>query len=411
MRIWIITNINAKPGPGYEKGDASDHRLEASAIQNFQTAMALADLGHDVLLWVAGLQGNSVEFLEHFFGRSLPEKLRLLPFRPKGAPGEKRTPFSSVRARLVNTFRARLKAFPPDGVLTRSPLAIWQMKRSVLIPRRTRLALEFQYPEWSLLWRGWRKKHPRESLGSCVGKLRELRGKEDKWLAEADGVLCAAAGHEPLLRRINYTKPARPLPSGCLPPEDEASRPEPEFDFGYVGGLAPDNGPHVLLEALPRLPGTTLRIVGAGGEAYERRLKDMTEKLGLADRVRFTGQADFRDIRRMMQNCRMGVAPFSARYGPEKRQWASPLKLVEWMGAGVPLVAASVPSVRRHTSHGREALLFRPDDPADLARTLETLSTDSALRETLKRGGLEKARQSSFPQRAQRIVDFFRELS
>ena len=44
MNLWLVTSIRLAPGAP----------LRASSIQNLQTAMALGEQGHRVLLWVAG---------------------------------------------------------------------------------------------------------------------------------------------------------------------------------------------------------------------------------------------------------------------------------------------------------------------------------------------------------------------
>jgi len=54
-----------------------------------------------------------------------------------------------------------------------------------------------------------------------------------------------------------------------------------------VGALIPRKGQAILIEALAGLPGVTLAIVGQGPDRAE--LEAQTRKLGIADRVRFTG--------------------------------------------------------------------------------------------------------------------------
>ncbi len=57
-----------------------------------------------------------------------------------------------------------------------------------------------------------------------------------------------------------------------------------------TGRLAPEKNYPVLIEAIARLPGTQLSIVGAGAE--EAALRALVNRLGLSDRVRFHGQQD-----------------------------------------------------------------------------------------------------------------------
>lgn len=61
-----------------------------------------------------------------------------------------------------------------------------------------------------------------------------------------------------------------------------------------VGALIPRKGQTVLIDALARLPGVTLVLIGAGPD--EVALKDRAARAGLAGRVRFTGALPARQI-------------------------------------------------------------------------------------------------------------------
>lgn len=421
MNLWWVTNIRVDTG----------RRLNAPAIQNLQTAAALADLGHGVLVWTdrtAGEDREAVEAIEAGLGRSVPPGMRLIGIRPRGREGEKRTPFSTALARAINLGRGRLGGPAPDVVVSRSPLALSQIRESrLLLGARCRLVLEYQYPEYVLLWRGWRKKHAGAGLGPCKAQLAELKRKEDAWIHCADGVLYAAHAHRALLRRHKFDGPSEWLPSGCAPVEDDsggagnagvgdetpATSParEAKYDIGYVGSVSPENGIETLIEAVAELKGVTLRIVGPAGPQYEKKLRALADNLGLSERVQFSGAVAHREVRAAMRECRVGVVPISARCGPEKRQFASPLKLIEWMAAGVPVVASSVPSVRQHATDGINALLFEPDRPEALGAALERALGDADLRGRLAAEGLRRAREASFSHRANRIVQFVEALS
>ena len=399
MNLWLVSNIAVDPR----------RSLEASAIQNIQTAMALAEQGHTTLLWVARMASDGRAALREHFGRALPDGLRILACRPKGRSGEKRTAFSAPAARLRNILRARLRAPAPEAIIARSPLVLAQLRKSWLVSSRAKLILEFQYPEWALLWRGWRRKHPEAGPAECVKRLRQLRQEENERLLAADGILYASRGHEPLLRRIQFSKPVQWLPSACLPPDD---RPPvaPEYDAGYVGRLSPENGLETVLAALREVAGLRFYVVGDGPESYKAQLRRLTEELGLSNRVVFAGAVKHSEVRSHMRLCRIGLVPISARRGPEKRQFASPLKLVEWMAAGAPVVASAVPSVSQHVCDGREAALFRPDSPQDLAAAIRRVLDSPSLQRALRENGLEAARKSSYPNRARQIIDFIERI-
>ncbi|MFH0794196.1 MAG: glycosyltransferase family 4 protein [bacterium] len=396
MRVWLITSLRLR----------GDLKLRASGIQNVLTAAALAEQGHEVTLWVREMDSRGRCGLERFLGCRLPQRLRLFAGAVAGRSGEKQTPFSTWGRTLWNLVRARLVAGSPDLVVSRSPLLLAQLRISPFFTRRARLVLEFQYPEWALLWRSWRRKRPEASFGEARRELRRLVESERRWFNAADGVLYAASGHKPLLRRMGFQKPAAHFPSGCLTPDESPGDKAPDFDLGYVGSLAPENGLRTLFEALARLKDVSLIVVGDGSASYRASLETLIKRLEIQDRVHWVGRVPFCETRGFMQRCRVGVVPISARCGPEKRQWSSPLKLAEWMAAGVPVVASSVPSIRTQVEDRRNALLFKPDDAASLAETLRHLLGDPGLGASLAKKGLEQARQLSYPNRARLLTDF-----
>lgn len=401
MNLWLLTSIRLEPATA----------LRASSIQNLQTAMALAEQGHRVLLWVAHRDPQCGALIEQRLGRPLPAGVRLLAYTPHGPAGEKKTPFFSRLDRLFNIARARWAAPPPDAIITRSPRAIGQLRHSRLAPPGARLVLEYQYPEWAQLWREWRRRHKTApTLGEATRRLREWRRQEDAWLGLADGILYAARGHETLLAHAGYDGPAGWLPSGCLAPAGAPAGTAVDYELGYVGALAPENGLEGLLEALARMPGARLLLIGGGRPAYVKGLQELAGRVGVAGRVEFSGAVDFCQVRPLLRRCRVGLVPLSRRQGPEKRQFASPLKLVEWMAAGVPVAATAVPSVCQFAVHERNCLLVAPEAPAALAAAAAQLLADPALATTLAQAGLADAARVAWPARARQIAGFIQAL-
>jgi glycosyltransferase involved in cell wall biosynthesis len=87
----------------------------------------------------------------------------------------------------------------------------------------------------------------------------------------------------------------------------------------------------------------------------------------------------------------VGVAPFdpSAHAPLSLGFYWSPLKIFEYMAAGLPVVAPSVDRIPSLVRHGVEGLLYNPGDDGDLAQALAAL-TDARLRRRL--GAAARAR-------------------
>jgi glycosyltransferase involved in cell wall biosynthesis len=88
----------------------------------------------------------------------------------------------------------------------------------------------------------------------------------------------------------------------------------------------------------------------------------------------------------------IGVAPFDVAAHPPLSlgfYW-SPLKMFEYMAAGLPVVAPAVDRILSLVQHEREGMLYDPALPGALAATLERL-TDNALRDSLGRAARARA--------------------
>jgi glycosyltransferase involved in cell wall biosynthesis len=82
-----------------------------------------------------------------------------------------------------------------------------------------------------------------------------------------------------------------------------------------------------------------------------------------------------------LRHADIGVAPFDPpRHGPlQLGFYWSPLKVFEYMAAGLPVVAPAIPRLTRLVEHDREGLLYDPADARGLDRALTVLA-DPALR-------------------------------
>jgi glycosyltransferase involved in cell wall biosynthesis len=80
----------------------------------------------------------------------------------------------------------------------------------------------------------------------------------------------------------------------------------------------------------------------------------------------------------------IGVAPFDVTAHPPLQlgfYW-SPLKVFEYMAAGLPVIAPNLYRLSHIVRHDREGMLYDPADPSGLAGAIETL-IDSGRRHAL----------------------------
>ncbi|HEU4324972.1 MAG TPA: glycosyltransferase family 4 protein [Roseiflexaceae bacterium] len=110
-------------------------------------------------------------------------------------------------------------------------------------------------------------------------------------------------------------------------------------------------------------------LVGDGPE----RVAAEREAAAWPGRFRFTGAVDYDAVPELLAGATVGVAPFNTAPHPALRAagffW-SPLKIYEYMAAGLPVVTADIPPLNQVIREGREGALFREGDIGGLAAAI-----------------------------------------
>ena len=178
--------------------------------------------------------------------------------------------------------------------------------------------------------------------------------------------------------------------------------------IAYLGTLFRFEGVRLLLSALSRLIGEDDRIRGliiGSGEA-EAELRAQHAKLGLEGKVILGGKVAPADVPTLY-----GLADVLC-YPRERRritELTTPLKPLEAMSMGKPVVVSDVGGLRELVHDQSTGLFFRAGDVDDLARVLGQLCRDGERRRRLgERGRAEMIRHrswSTITQRYRRVYE------
>ena len=138
-----------------------------------------------------------------------------------------------------------------------------------------------------------------------------------------------------------------------------------------------------LVAIVQACPQVRLLVVGKGERGEERVLLQLAARAGVARAVDYRGWAEASEIPALMAQCALALAPMDDTLINRARGLA---KLLELLGAGLPVVASRVGQAAEYIAHGESGLLVPPADPAALARAALRLLEDPALRAYLSQG-------------------------
>ena len=130
----------------------------------------------------------------------------------------------------------------------------------------------------------------------------------------------------------------------------------------FTGSLRPWHGLDSAIEATAMLP-ADVHLVVAGDGPVRSELERRAHELGLGARVHWLGQVAHHRIPLVLAACEAALAPY-----PALQEFAfSPLKLYEYLAAGIPVVASSIGQIPECLDGGRWGRLVAPGDPTALA--------------------------------------------
>lgn len=147
--------------------------------------------------------------------------------------------------------------------------------------------------------------------------------------------------------------------------------------LGFTGFMRSWHGLDRLIDMLqePATP-ANLHILLVGDGPARPDLERRVLERGLQQRVTFAGLVDRSAVGAF-------IAAFDIALQPKAVDYASPLKLFEYMMFGKAIVAPDQPNIGEVLAHGDNALLFDPRKPEDMTAAILRLAADSALRARL----------------------------
>jgi glycosyltransferase involved in cell wall biosynthesis len=179
----------------------------------------------------------------------------------------------------------------------------------------------------------------------------------------------------------------------------------------YGGNLYGDRGAEDLIFAFERVarqvPNAHLVVLGTGEPELEDRFRVFVKNNGLDTKVHFTGRVSPTAVWSYLAVADVGVIP-----NPPRQQWeyGFPMKLAEYLGAGLAVVATDLQTTAGFVAAEEAALLVSPDSFHEMADAIIRLLKDEDLRRTMQERALRVGKKLTYKARAESVYQFLGRL-
>lgn len=150
----------------------------------------------------------------------------------------------------------------------------------------------------------------------------------------------------------------------------------------YQGILNDERRPDIYIKVLNYLPKHIgLKLIGGGNIDY---YKNLAEKLGLSDRVIFTGKIPYNELIKESQECKVGIVSY--KMDDLNNLYCSPNKLFEYTQFGLPIIASPQPFLKQVVEKFGIGVIWdaRKESLEDLAeRILKVIENNSIYKENM----------------------------
>jgi glycosyltransferase involved in cell wall biosynthesis len=213
--------------------------------------------------------------------------------------------------------------------------------------------------------------------------MRKIEAQERACIRAADRIVTPSAVTRDFLVRSRAALNQRitVIPNGadtklfrpCAAPLDGA-----RWRLLYFGTLSPWQGVDLAIRAVAQVDGASLRVLGTGSRARMGALMRLADKLGVADRVALCPPVSPSELAEELAACNAVLAPLLWN-DRNVVQGCCPLKVLEGMAAGRPVIASDLEVVRELGLHEEHLLLCRPGSVDAIAEAIVRLRGDPAL--------------------------------
>ncbi len=175
----------------------------------------------------------------------------------------------------------------------------------------------------------------------------------------------------------------------------------------YTGKPYNDRGVETLIDSAKFLDGSTLILIVGSLPEDMKRINRMVEENNLQGKIRIEGHKPSCEIPQYQLAADVLVMPYSTIWNLQ--EWASPIKMFEYMSSGNPIVSTDFPNIREILNE-QNSVLVPPDDSQALAIGIRKCLENKEFSRSIGKRACAQVREYSWGNRSARTIDFMNSL-
>ena len=230
------------------------------------------------------------------------------------------------------------------------------------------------------------------ALSTTLEKIREM---ELYCLKKADAVICPSFVIKAFLESLGVnSEKITVIHNGARISGIKHKKPKsaPDKYIIYIGAVQPWQGVEYLMKAMTFLKDISdLKLVfcASGTKPRIKFLQKLAEKMEISDKLVWNLRIGQSEVQDWLQGASISLAPLT-ECERNLVQGCCPIKIVESMAAGVPVIASKMPVTQELLEHNVTGWLTKPDRPSELARAIRVLLAHPETLERIAKAAKEK---------------------
>ncbi len=177
---------------------------------------------------------------------------------------------------------------------------------------------------------------------------------------------------------------------------------EDKFILGFVGFIRKWHNLDKVMQIIAKNKDKNwhLLLIGDGPEIPE--LKQLAMNLKIVDRITMTGLVNRDELSKY-------ISTFDVALLPDVVEYASPLKLFEYMALKRAVLAPNKSNLNEIVTDGKDVVLFNSDETGDFSKKLEMLCNSVEIRKHISQGAINTIQEKKlyWSENAKKVIDLF----